>query len=231
MWENHAALADICFSRELSAGAGGSGANSLKVKDYMRAAAIYYPRWDQKYADELVERFGLETKKRIIKLSKGMMSMVTIIIALASRAPITILDEPVAGLDVVAREMFYKLLLEEYDATGRTFVVSTHIIEEAAAVFEEVIILDEGRLIEKAPTDELVAQFHCVSGRADEVDAACAGLTVLAAEELGRHKAATVRCPLAALEQAAAGRDVDIAPLNLQKAFVALCGHGEVQNA
>ena len=231
VWENPAALADICFSRELSAGAGGSGANSLKVKDYMRAAAIYYPRWDQKYADELVERFGLETKKRIIKLSKGMMSMVTIIIALASRAPITILDEPVAGLDVVAREMFYKLLLEEYDATGRTFVVSTHIIEEAAAVFEEVIILDEGRLIEKAPTDELVAQFHCVSGRADEVDAACAGLTVLAAEELGRHKDATVRCPLAALEQAAAGRDVDIAPLNLQKAFVALCGHGEVQNA
>lgn len=231
VWENPAALADICFSRELSPGGGTSGAGSLKAKDYLRAAAIYYPRWDAKYADELVKRFGLDTKKRVMRLSKGMMSMVTIIIALASRAPITILDEPVAGLDVVAREMFYKLLLEDYDATGRTFVVSTHIIEEAAAVFEEVIILDEGRIIEKAPTDELVAQFHCVSGREDQVDAACEGFKVLVSEMLGRHKAVTVRCPLEELEKAAAGRDVDIAPLNLQKAFVALCGRGEVQNA
>lgn len=69
-----------------------------------------------------------------------------------------------AGLDVVARELFYKLLLEDYAETGRTFVVSTHIIEEAAAVFEEVIILDEGRIVEKAPTEELVAQFHLISG-------------------------------------------------------------------
>lgn len=229
VWENPAALADICFSRELT-GSATSGINAMKAKDYLRAAAIYYPRWDQTYADQLVARFGLDLKKRLNKLSKGMMSMVTIVVALASRAPITILDEPVAGLDVVAREIFYKLLLEDYDATNRTFVISTHIIEEAAAVFEEVIILDEGRIIEKAPTDELVAQFHCVSGHEAEVDAVCAGLQPLQAEILGRHKAVTVRCSDEQLRAAAAGHDVDLAPLNLQKAFVALCGHGEVQN-
>lgn len=69
-----------------------------------------------------------------------MMSMVTIVLALASRAPITILDEPVAGLDVVAREQFYDVLLADYAETGRTFIISTHIIEEAAGVFEDIIL-------------------------------------------------------------------------------------------
>ena len=63
--------------------------------------------------------------------------MLTIVLALASRAPITFMDEPVAGLDVVAREDFYRLLLDDYAETGRTFVISTHILEEASNVFEK----------------------------------------------------------------------------------------------
>ena len=101
VWENARALADICFSRELSPMMM-FGENTYKVRDYLKAAATYYPHWDEAYAQKLVQRFGLETKKRISKLSKGMLSMVTIVLALASRAPVTILDEPVAGLDVVA---------------------------------------------------------------------------------------------------------------------------------
>lgn len=110
VWENQKALDEICFSRELSPMLL-FGQNTLKVKEYLRAAALYYPHWDKEYAARLIEMFGLDTKKKIYKLSKGMMSMVTIVLALASRAPITILDEPVAGLDVVAREQFYDVLL------------------------------------------------------------------------------------------------------------------------
>ena len=139
------------------------------------SAAIFYPNWDQEYADRLLNEFQLEPKKKISQLSKGQMSMVTILIALASRAPITILDEPAAGLDVVMRERFYQLLLEDFAQTGRTFLVSTHIIEEAASVFEQVIILDQGRILENSPTEELVDQFRYISGREDVVDQACAG--------------------------------------------------------
>ena len=138
VWENQKALDEICFSRELSPMLL-FGQNTLKVKEYLRAAALYYPHWDKEYAARLIEMFGLDTKKKIYKLSKGMMSMVTIVLALASRAPITILDEPVAGLDVVAREQFYDVLLADYAETGRTFIISTHIIEEAAGVFEDII--------------------------------------------------------------------------------------------
>lgn len=222
VWENTAALADLCFSRELG-GRLGNAQNGLKVRDYLRAGRLFYPHWDEDYARRLVQLFGLEEKKRVNQLSKGMLSMVTIVLALASRAPVTLLDEPVAGLDVVAREDFYRLLLEDFAATGRTFVISTHILEEAAPVFERVLILKEGRLIENCESDALLAQFCAVSGRADVVDDACAGHAVLRTETLGRQKCCTVRAP--AEEIAAGGLDVDLLPLNLQKVFVALCGH------
>ena len=90
-----------------------SGRNNLKIKHYLKSASIYYPGWDEDYAQRLLGEFKLEPKKKIYQLSKGQMSMVTILIALASRAPVTILDEPASGLDVVMRERFYQLLLED----------------------------------------------------------------------------------------------------------------------
>ena len=227
VWENQKALDHICFSRELQATLF-SGPNNLKVKHYLRSAAIFYPNWDEEYAQRLVTEFKLDLKKKISQLSKGQMSMVTILIALASRADLTILDEPAAGLDVVMRERFYQLLLEDFAQTGRTFVVSTHIIEEAASVFEQVIILDQGRILENCPTEELIDQFRYISGRDDVVDQACAGLEVLSVHQMGRHKTAAVRGSAAQLRAAQdSGADVDISPMNLQNVFVALCGHGD----
>ena len=222
VWENESALGDLCFSRELS-GKLGSSVNSLRVREYLKAGRLFYPHWDAAYADRLMAQFGLDPKKRISALSKGMMSAVTIVVALASRAPVTMMDEPVAGLDMVAREDFYRLLLEDYAATGRTFVISTHILEEAATVFERVLILKEGRLIEDCETDALLAQFCAVSGRDDAVAAACEGYEVLHTETLGRQALCTVRAP--APEIAGRGLDVDCDALSLQKVFVALCGH------
>jgi len=227
VWENQTALDALCFSRELSTTAF-NGPNNFKVGQYIRSAAIFYPHWDEAYAQALKAEFKLEEKKKISQLSKGQMSMVTILIALASRAPITILDEPVAGLDVVMRERFYQLLLADYAETSRTFLISTHIIEEAANVFEQIVILDEGRIIENTPTDALLEQFRTVSGHQREVDRACAGLEVLTSQSLGLHKSVVVRSSsekLAKLERS--GADVSIAPVSLQNVFVALCGHGD----
>ena len=228
VWENQEALNDLCFSRELQPTMF-NGPNNLKVSHYIKSGAIFYPNWDQEYADALMAEFKLDPKKKISQLSKGQMSMVTILIALASRAPITILDEPVAGLDVVMRERFYQLLLADYTQTGRTFVVSTHILEEAAGVFERVIILDRGRVIENTPVDELLCQFRAVSGHAEVVDRACMGVEVLSSQSLGLHKSCVVRSSpekLAMLERS--GADVTISPVTLQNAFVALCGHGDM---
>ena len=221
VWENRKSLEKLCFSRELNASAE-SGLAAMKTKEYLRLAATYYPNWDKEMEKRLVELFKLDTKKKFGKLSKGMLSMVTIIVAMCSKAPFTFLDEPVAGLDVVAREQFYKLLLQEYTESGRTFVVSTHIIEEAADVLEEVIIIHDGKIMVKTDTQEFVDSAVYVSGKIEDVDAATKGLDVRHAEVIGRSKGVTVF--LKGGESVDESYDVSVQSVNLQKAFVALCG-------
>ncbi|MEG0805300.1 MAG: ABC transporter ATP-binding protein [Lachnospiraceae bacterium] len=226
VWENKKMLDQICFSRELATGSNaGSG---LKVKEFLKVASIYYPNWDAALAAELVEKFELQPKDRINKLSKGMTSMVTIIVALASRAKFTFLDEPVAGLDVIMRELFYKTLLQEFAKNQRTFVISTHIIQEAADLFEEVILIDKGKLMLKENTQNLVERAVRISGREEVVKEAIAGFSqeqCHSFETVGRSKGVTVL--LEQGQKLPEGYDVTIQPLNLQNVFVALCGMEE----
>ena len=225
VWENSAVLGNLHFAREMSAASELAG---LSVKNFLRAGRLFCPYWDQNYADELIKKFELPNKM-INRLSRGQMSMVSITAALASRAPVTLLDEPTAGLDVVARERFYRILLDEYQRTGRTFVISTHIIEEAASVFEKVVILDEGKVVADQDTEDLVAQFRYISGPAAELDAALAerGITPLQTQVLGGHKMVAVRGEEALFEELAARDGLTVEGMNLQNVFVALCGHGD----
>lgn len=221
VWENRAALEKLCFSRELSANAE-SGLAAMKVKEYLRIASIYYANWDKAMEKRLLELFQLNIKKKLSKLSKGMLSMVTVITALCSQSPYTFLDEPVAGLDVVAREQFYRLLLDEYAKTGRTFVISTHIIEEAANLLEDVIILHEGKVVYNGNTQEFVGSARHVSGKIEDVEAAVRGLEVRHTETIGRSRGATVF--LGPGQSVDESYDVSVQPVSLQQAFVALCG-------
>jgi len=224
VWENASALSHLCFSREINP-VTPFGQNTVKAKEYLKTAEIFYPGWDKEYAAQLVKLFQLDSKKKIAKMSKGMMSALTIVVAMASKADITILDEPVAGLDVVARDLFYRLVIDEYARTGRTFLISTHIIEEAADLFEEVIFLDQGKLLFKENTQHLLERTVHVSGSEEEVDAATAGLSVFHEEKLGRSKAVTVF--LEEGQQLWEGHDISVQPVSLQNLFLARCGGGE----
>ena len=224
VWENQEALKHIYFSREINPNS--TVYSGLKVKEHLKIAAAYLPNWDQEMADRLVTLFHLDKKKRISKLSKGMASMLTIVTALASKADFTFLDEPVAGLDVVARERFYRLLVEEFTESGRTFVVSTHIIEEASDVFEEVIFLHEGEILLKENTQELLEHCVYVSGKTEAVEEAVKGKEIHARQVLGRSQGVMVR--LKEEEQILQDGQITLQHMNLQKIFVSLCC-GEVE--
>lgn len=219
VWENQEALKHIYFSREINPNS--TVYSGLKVKEHLKIAAAYLPNWDQEMADRLVMLFHLDKKKRISKLSKGMASMLTIVTALASKADFTFLDEPVAGLDVVAREQFYRLLVEEFTESGRTFVVSTHIIEEASDVFEEVIFLHEGEILLKENTQELLEHCVYVSGKTEAVEEAVKGKEIHARQVLGRSQGIMVR--LKEEEQILPDGQITLQHMNLQKIFVSLC--------
>lgn len=223
IWENRAALSHICFARELNISAD-SNLSSVKLKEYLRIASCCYPNWDSDMAARLLHDFNLNPRKQLSQLSKGMLSMATILVALCSKADYTFLDEPTAGLDAIARENFYRLLLEEYTKTGRTFVLSTHIIDEAADLMEDVLILKEGSLIYCGSTQSLLERCYHVSGRIEDVDAAVHGLSALHPEVFGRSK--SVNIILEQGEELPNSCNISIQPLSLQKIFSMLCGKG-----
>ena len=176
--------------------------------------------WENPMA--LMKLCEIDKKKQISKLSKGMMSMVTIIVALASKSDYTFLDEPVAGLDVVARDLFYKLLIQEYTESGRTFIVSTHIIDEASDVFEEVIVINNESVMFKENTSDLLERAYHISGKADVVDNAAFGKRTYGEENIGRSKGVTVL--LEKGQTIAESEELSIQKPTLQNLFVALCG-------
>ena len=150
--------------------------------------------------------------------------MVTIIIALASKCEYTFLDEPVAGLDIVSRKHFYHLLLEEYQESKRTFIISTHIIEEAADVFEEVIILKKGECLLKENADSLCSRAYQISGKTDVIDQLTSSYKIHSTTLSGRSKSVTVlleECQ--SIEPLKLREELNVIPLNLQDLFVALC--------
>lgn len=221
VWENQEIMDKICFSREINPMTN-YGVNEMKVKEYFKMASIYMPNWDQTLAEELVKTFELDVNKKINKLSKGMLSMVTITVALASKAEFTFMDEPVAGVDVVMREQFYRVLLEEFAESGRTFVISTHIIEEAADVFEEVIMLNDGKILLKENTQDLLDRARHISGMAEAVDKAVEGRETYHPEKMGRSKGVTVL--LKQGETLESDAEISVQPMSLQQVFVAMCG-------
>lgn len=221
IWENQNALDNICFSKEVDIYSNLLNYKQMKIKDYLKMASIYYPNWDKQYSEQLIDEFKLNIKKRFSKLSKGMLSMVTIIVALASKSKITILDEPTNGLDVVMREKFYNLLLEDYTKTNRTFIISTHIIEETSSIFEEIILIDKGKVLLKQNTNKLLDSYCNVSGREDIIDAISSKFEIINKESIGRKKFICLKCNQN-INELSKYNNIDISPVNLQKLFVYL---------
>ena len=85
----------------------------LRVDAAIRVAYWFYPNWNDELATQLLADFGLPRRRRIRKLSRGMRSAVGIVIGLAARAELTLFDEPYAGLDPAARQLFYDRLLTD----------------------------------------------------------------------------------------------------------------------
>lgn len=166
--------------------------DEMKVKDVFQLTRNFYPQFDLGYAGTLADRFKLETGKNIGSLSTGYRSIFKLILTLASNAPVIIFDEPVLGLDANHRDLFYKELVGHFDPDSQTVVLSTHLIEEAAGLLEEVIVINERQILLTQPVEEMMQLAYTVSGSQENVDRYAAGKKVIHEEALGRFKAATI---------------------------------------
>jgi ABC-2 type transport system ATP-binding protein len=127
----------------------------VRVRHVLRVASWFYPNWSQDLAEAMVADFALPPGRRIKKLSRGMRSAVGIVIGLAARAEVTLFDEPYAGLDAVARQLFYQRLVADLAEHPRTVLLSTHLIDEAAGLMDRVVVIDRGRVVLEAAAADL----------------------------------------------------------------------------
>jgi ABC-2 type transport system ATP-binding protein len=109
---------------------------------------------DTGYRDQLVDRFALDTSKKLRALSKGNRQKVQLIGALATRADLLLLDEPTAGLDPLM-EMVFRQCVQEAKARGQTVFLSSHVLSEVEVLCDRVGILRQGRLVEQGTLAEL----------------------------------------------------------------------------
>lgn len=163
-FDNQVLMESICLIKE-----GDNFKKDLKIKHVLKIFSYFYSNWDGELADQLIDEFELNREAKIKTLSKGLESALGITVGLASKAPITIFDEPYIGLDAPSRKRFYDILLEEYQVEKRMIIFSTHLIDEVSLLFEEVLILREGKLVLHEETDTLRERIISVSGPADAV--------------------------------------------------------------
>lgn len=164
-FDNREILENICLIKEAD-----NFHKDLKVKQVLFSYSLFYPKWDMQLAIDLVNEYKLPMNARVKTLSKGMGSALGVIVGIASKAPITIFDEPYIGMDAAARKKFYDVLLEEYEEEKRTVIFSTHLIDEVSLLFEEIIILQEGNVILQEKAETLRENTCAVTGEIADVE-------------------------------------------------------------
>ena len=190
--------------------------SNLKVKDLFKWTSRFYDHFDLDQAFEIADGFHLDVNKRFKSLSKGYQSILKLTIALSLDLPYIIFDEPVLGLDANHRELFYSLLLKNYEQRECTYIIATHLIEEVAHLIEDVVLIDQGKILLQDSVEHLLQNAYCVSGFASEVDQYCLGKEVLGQDALGGMKIAYIK------GQPQASEKLQFSPINLQKLFVKL---------
>lgn len=133
-----------------------------KIKDLLKAYDTMYDSFDRDYAETMLKSFDIKVKNKFSKLSTGNKTLVQNTIGLATRAPITILDEPTNGLDSVNRQSFFRFMMEDYTAHPRLFMLSTHLIQEVENYLTDVIILKNTKVLVDDTLENIQSKSHVV---------------------------------------------------------------------
>lgn len=178
VFENKNALSKIYLCQEN----GFSG--DMTGREILNTAKVFLKYWDEEFKERLVKKFNAELGKKYGELSKGMKACLNIIVALASRAPITIFDEAYAGLDPFNREIFYEELLRDYEENPRTIIFSTHYIEEMENLFEGIIFMDKGKILLNEDRDTIDEGAFYITGKEEELNDILRNLNVVSKEKI-----------------------------------------------
>ena len=131
----------------------------LKVQQLIPDMSRFYPDFQEKEFRERCERFQIPLNKQIKEFSTGMKAKLNVLLALSHGSRLLLLDEPTAGLDVVAREVILDLLREYMEIPGRSIVISSHISGDLEHFCDELYMIHEGKIVLHEETDRILEEY------------------------------------------------------------------------
>jgi ABC-2 type transport system ATP-binding protein len=194
----------------------------MRVEEIVRFVAPFYPTWDHDLALRYLRDFELPLRTRIKHLSKGQNVRLGLVLALAHRPELVILDDPALGLDPIMRKQFNRDLITHLQCEGRTVFYSSHLLYEVEPVADEVAILHDGRIVRQADTEALRRDVKQIITSRENLAAVRNELRVLDERFEGDRVAVTVEgveraVPLLSRE----GVQFQVVDLNLDEIFEA----------
>jgi len=141
----------------------------MRVDELIRYTRAFYPAWDDPYAEELRQAFGLDSDAKIKNLSKGQKARAGLLTALAHQPELLVLDEPSSGLDPIVRKDILGAVIRTIADEGRTVLFSSHLLEEVEQVADHVTMIKLGKIVLSAPLEE-IREMHRVDGRVPSLD-------------------------------------------------------------
>lgn len=158
---------------------------NVKVERLIQTAKELDDDFDMDFAQNMLQKFQLDKKKKYNQLSLGMQTMLTTLISLASNSKVVILDEPVLGFDAIMRNQFYELLSDSFENHPRLMIVSTHLIDEIAKSAQELIILDHGKILFQSTINDIDEKAYSITGMTKDIMPVLNGLHVIGQKTIG----------------------------------------------
>ncbi|OGQ16826.1 MAG: ABC transporter ATP-binding protein [Deltaproteobacteria bacterium RBG_16_71_12] len=137
----------------------------MRVDELIRYTRAFHQGWDDAYAEELRQAFALDPAAKIKGLSKGQKARAGLLVALAHRPDLLVLDEPSSGLDPIVRRDILGAIIRTVAQEGRTVLFSSHLLEEVEQVADHVTMIHHGKVVLSAPLDDIKGSHRCVTMR------------------------------------------------------------------
>ena len=179
--ERDALMRDVCFIADVAV-----LPRWMRVVNVLDYVAGVHPRFDRAKAERFLARTDIPLKKRIGKLSKGMVTQLHLALVMAIDAKLLVLDEPTLGLDILCRKQFYDSLLGDYFDGKRTIVVTTHQVDEIQHILTDVTFIHRGRVVFNATMEDIESRHAELSVRPENLEAARALAPIHERAALGR---------------------------------------------
>jgi ABC-2 type transport system ATP-binding protein len=139
----------------------------MRVDELMRYMRAFYPTWDEDYAQDLRRQFALDPSAKVKTLSKGQKARAGLLVALAYRPELLLLDEPSSGLDPIVRRDILGAIVRTIAEEGRTVLFSSHLLDEVERISDRIAMLKAGRILFTGELDDIMQTHHRLTLRFD----------------------------------------------------------------